>query len=34
MNIKVFNVISRINKTRHISSHETCTWKCRLDGSV
>ena len=25
MNIKVFNLMSRINKTRHISCNETCT---------
>ena len=34
MNIKVFNPISRINETRHISWHETCKCKCRLDASV
>ena len=34
MNIKVFNLMSRINETRHVSWHETCTFKCRLDASV
>ena len=34
MNVKVFNLMSRTNETRHISSHETCTCKCRLDTSV
>ena len=34
MNIKVFNLMSRINETRHVSWHETCTRKCRLDASV
>ena len=32
MNIKVFNLMSRINETRHVSWHQTC--KCRLDASV
>ena len=31
MNIKVFNLMS---KTRHVSWHEICTFKCRLDASV
>ena len=26
--------MSRINETRHVSWHETCTYKCRLDVSV
>ena len=34
MNIKVFNLVSRINETRHIKLHETCKCKCRLDASV
>ena len=34
INSKVFNLMSRINETRHISWHETCTCKCRLDKSV
>ena len=34
MNIKTFQLISRINETRHISWHETCKCKCRLDVSV
>ena len=34
LNIKVFNLISRTNETRHIEWHETCKCKCRLDGSV
>ena len=33
MNSKVFNRISRTNRTKHISQHETCTCKCRVDGS-
>ena len=34
MNIKVFNLMSRINETRHASWHRTCTCKCRLDADV
>ena len=28
MNIKVFNLMSRTNETRHIKLHETCKCKC------
>ena len=28
MNFKVFNVISKINETKHLSWHETSTCKC------
>ena len=31
LNIKVFNLMSRINEARHIKWHETCKFKCRLD---
>ena len=31
-NVKVFNLISRTNETRHITWHESC--KCRLDTTV
>ena len=34
MNIKVFNLMSKTNKTRHIKWHKTCNCKCRLDASV
>ena len=34
MNIKVFNLISRIDETRHMSWHETCTCKFKLDANV
>ena len=34
LNMKVFNLISRTNETRHIKWHETCKCKCRLDASV
>ena len=32
--VKVFNLKSRTNETRHIKWHETCKCKCRLDASV
>ena len=32
--VKVFNLISRTNETRHIKWHETWKCKCRLDVSV
>ena len=34
MNIKVYNLMSRTNETRHISWYETSTCKCRLDAST
>ena len=34
LNVKVFNLMSRTNETRHIKWHETCKYKCRLDASV
>ena len=34
INIKVFNLMSRSNETRHIKWHKTCKCKCRLDASV
>ena len=33
-NVKVFNLMSRTNETRHIKWHEMCRCKCRLDASV
>ena len=32
--MNIFDLISRINETRHVSWHETCTCKCRLDAST
>ena len=32
-NAKVFNLMSRINETRHIKWHETCKCICRLSAS-
>ena len=34
LNVKVSNLMSRTNETRHIRWHETCKCKCRLDASV
>ena len=34
LNIKVFNLMSRTNETRHIKWHETWKCKCRLNASV
>ena len=34
LNIKVFNLMSRTNETRHIEWHETCKCKCRIDKSA
>ena len=34
INVKVFNLMSWNNQTKHIEWHETCKCKCRLDSSV
>ena len=34
LNVKVVNLMSRTNETRHITSHEMCKCKCRLDASI
>ena len=34
INVKVSNLMTRTNETRHIKWHETCKCKCRLDASV
>ena len=34
LNVKVFNLMSRTNETRHIKLHETFKNKCRIDASV
>ena len=31
MNVKVLNLMSRINETRNIKSHEIFKWKCSID---
>ena len=33
-NVKVFNLMSRNNETRHIKWHKTCKHRCRLDSSI
>ena len=33
-NVKVFNLMSRTNETRHIKWHKTYKCRCRLDASV
>ena len=32
--VKVFNLLSRTNETRHIKWHKTCKCKCTLDASI
>ena len=34
LNVKVFNLMSLTNETRHIEWHETCKCICRLDGII
>ena len=34
INVKVFNLMSRTNETRHVEWYKTCKFKCRLDASV
>ena len=34
INVKVFNLMSRTDETRHIKCQKTCKCKCRLDASV
>ena len=34
INVKVFNLTSRTNETRHIEWHKICKCKCRVDASV
>ena len=34
LNVRVFNLMSTTNETRHIKSHETCKCICRLDKIV
>ena len=34
INVKIFNLMSRTNETRHTEQHKTCKCKCRLDSSV
>ena len=34
MNVKVFNLMSRVNEIRLLVQHELCERKCRLNKSV
>ena len=34
LNVKVFNLMSRTNETRHKEWHKPCKCKCRIDASV
>ena len=34
LNVKVFNLMSRANETRHIKWHKTCKCICILDGII
>ena len=34
LNVKVLNLMSKFNETRHIKWHETCKCKYKLDASV
>ena len=34
INVKVFNLMSRINETRQIRGHETCKCMCRLSSAI
>ena len=34
MNVKVFRLISRVNKTRFLIQFESCECKCRLNENV
>ena len=34
VNVKVFNLMSRTNETRHIEWHKMCKYKCSPDASV
>ena len=33
-NVKLFNLMSRTNETRHIKWHKTCKCKCSLDAGI
>ena len=34
LNVKVFNLVSRTNETRHIEWHETCKCECKFGANV
>ena len=33
-NVKVFNLLSRTNETRHVKWHKICKCTCKLDASI
>ena len=33
-NVKVFNLMSRTNETRHIKWYKTCKCRCRIDATI
>ena len=34
LNVKVFNLMSRTNETRHIEWHETCECECKFGANI
>ena len=34
LNVKVFNLMSRTNETRHIEWHKTCKCKCKFGDNI
>ena len=34
LNVKVFNLMSKTNETRHIEWHETCKYECKFGSNV
>ena len=34
LHVKIFNLMSRTNETRHIEWHETCKYECKFGANV
>ena len=34
LNVKLFNLMSKTNETRHIEWHETCKYECKFGSNV
>ena len=34
LNVKIFNLMSRTNETRHIEWHETCECECKFGANI
>ena len=34
LHVKIFNLMSRANETRHIEWHETCKYECKFGANV